>query len=455
MLIQTINPTTQRVLGNYSLLSEQEVLSKIDAADVCYRQWRKTSLSVRSQLMYALADLIDERKHALASLMADEMGKPVSSGVIEVEKCVWICRHYAEHAATYLAINSIDTEMRKSFVCYEPLGVVLGVMPWNFPVWQVFRYAVPTLMAGNATLLKHASICSGTGMAIEALFREAGFPEHLFMQLIMDANEVVKVIAHKKISAVTFTGSEQAGSLVASQAGRYLKKSVLELGGNDPYLVLEDADTALAACCIVKSRLNNCGQVCIAAKRVIVVDSQFDDLLKKIISEIKRYVSGDPHDPLTSLGPMARDDLRQALHQQVVDSCRKGANLVLGGEIPLTQGYYYPPTVLTDVKPGMPAFDEELFGPVIALIRVADEPQAIALANQTSYGLGAAIFTQDLVRAEHIARYEIEAGICFVNGQVTSDPRLPFGGIKRSGYGRELAKEGILEFVNTKTVCIK
>ena len=309
-------------------------------------------------------------------------------------------------------------------------------------------------MAGNAAMLKHAPIVTGSGQVIAALFLDAGFPLHLFQSVILSDALVADVIAHEKIAAVTLTGSERAGSIVASEAARYLKKSVLELGGNDPYLVLFDADVAHAAQCIVTSRLNNSGQVCIAAKRVIVVNEVKEALLKQIMARIGAYRMGDPMDPATTLGPMARNDLRDGLHQQVMASIAKGAQLVLGGEIPEGNGYYYPPTVLTDVEPGMPAFDDELFGPVISIIAAKDEAEAIVLANQSRYGLGAAVFSNDVARATRIATEDIDVGSCFVNTWVSSDPRLPFGGIKCSGFGRELSKEGILEFMNVKTVLI-
>ena len=404
--------------------------------------------------MLRLANLLREKQDVYAKLMSCEMGKPITSGKAEIEKCAWVCEHYAEHAETYLASHEVQIDKKKSFVCYQPLGIVFAIMPWNFPFWQVFRFAVPTIMAGNAAILKHAPISTGTGNAIAELFMEAGFPEYLFQHFILDNDMAATVIAHEKIVAVTLTGSERAGSIVAANAAKHVKKAVLELGGNDPYVVLSDADLDLAANCIVTSRLNNTGQVCIAAKRIIAVQEIEDALTAKIVKLTKEYQLGDPLDPKTKLGPMAREDLREGLHQQVLASVKKGARVLLGGDIPKRKGYYYPPTILTNVCPGMPAFDEELFGPVIAIIKAKDESEAIALANQSQYGLGAAVFTRDLARGEQIATHEIEVGCCFVNGFVASDPRLPFGGIKHSGFGRELAREGILEFVNVKTVVV-
>ena len=339
-------------------------------------------------------------------------------------------------------------------VCHNPLGIIFGIMPWNFPFWQVFRFAVPTIMAGNAAVLKHAPISTGTGNKIEELFTLAGFPSSLFQHFIVENEGASRVIEHPYVAAITLTGSERAGRSVAAQAGKNLKKSVLELGGCDPYLVLEDADLNKAAQSIVISRLNNTGQVCIAAKRVIVIHTVEKKLVELITHHMSLFNTGDPLDPKVKLGPMARKDLRNTLQLQVEKSLKQGAKLLGGGIIPEGKGFYYPPTLLTNVKPGMPAFDEELFGPVISICSAKDEQEAILLANSGEYGLGAAVFTTDLERGERIATHEIDSGACFVNAFVASDPRLPFGGIKHSGYGRELSKEGILEFVNTKTIVV-
>lgn len=454
MAIQTVNPVTEKIINTYITYSKSQISACIDAAELSFRVWRTTEFEQRSARMLVLADLLKKQQHELAELMALEMGKPVSAGIDEIKKCVWVCRHFADHAQDYLAPRQIDTEMGKTKVCYQPLGIIFAIMPWNFPFWQVFRFAAPTIMAGNAAILKHASICTGTGMKIAELFLEAGFPDHLFQHFILDNDLAADVIAHNKIRAVTLTGSDNAGRIVGAQAASHLKKTVMELGGNDPYIVLEDADIDLAARCIVESRMKNTGQVCIAAKRVIVVPEAQDELLKKIIENISQYSMGDPLDATTNFGPMARQDLRQTLHKQVVKSKEKGAEILLGGVIPNGKGFYYPPTVLSGVKPGMPAFDDELFGPVIAMITANNENHAIKLANQSRYGLGAAVFTRDLERGEHIATQDIEVGSCFVNEFVSSDPRIPFGGIKQSGFGRELSREGILEFVNVKTVRI-
>ncbi len=454
MKIQTINPATEEVLQNYSLYKQEKVTDLIEAAHVCYQSWRKTDFKTRQQLMHTLATLLRLKSDEFATLMACEMGKPVSAGKAEILKCAWVCEHYADNAENYLASKIIKTEHHKSMVSYQPKGVVFAIMPWNYPFWQVFRFAAPTIMAGNSAILKHAPISTGSGNAIAALFIEAGFPPYLFQHFILDNALAATVIAHDKIVGVTLTGSEQAGSIVAANAASHLKKAVLELGGNDPYVILSDADLTQAAQCIVTSRLSNSGQVCIAAKRIIAVREISDELTNLIIQLVKGYQLGDPLDPTTTFGPMARQDLRSNVHRQVQDSITKGAHLLVGGVIPQRRGFYYPPTILTNVKPGMPAFDDELFGPVISIIVADDETQAIQLANQSKYGLGAAVFTRNLARGEQIATYEIDAGSCFVNGFVTSDPRLPFGGIKRSGFGRELSQEGILEFVNIKTIVI-
>ena len=454
MKIQTINPATEQLLMEYDCLSDDAINSKIDAGHNAYLSWKNTPFIKRKGLMLQLAHLLEKNKEDLAHLMSQEMGKPITAGKAEIDKCTWVCEHYAEHAESYLASRAIETEMKTARVCYRPLGIVFGIMPWNFPFWQVFRFAVPTIMAGNAALLKHAPISSGTGNRIELLFKEADFPSNLFQHMIIDNEGASKVIENPYVSGVTLTGSERAGSSVASQAGKYLKKSVLELGGSDPYLILEDADIDLAAHSIVASRLNNSGQVCIAAKRVIVVNAIEKALTQKIMEHITSYKMGNPLDPKTNLGPLARKDLRDNLHNQVEKSIKQGAKLLLGGIIPEGKGFYYPPTVLTDIKPGMAAFDEELFGPVISICSVENEEEGISYANNGKYGLGAAVFTRNVQKGERIASNDIEAGVCFVNSFVASDPRLPFGGIKHSGYGRELSREGILEFVNTKTIAI-
>ncbi|WP_419418713.1 NAD-dependent succinate-semialdehyde dehydrogenase [Legionella sp. D16C41] len=455
MAIQTINPVTEEVLKSYAEHDEAAMNQLIEQGYMAFKEWRRVPFAERRLLMSNLVNLLQAKKEALSKIITQEMGKPIRQSEAEIEKCTWVCQYYAEHAEEFLKPRTVQTEMSKTFVAHEPIGVILAIMPWNFPFWQVFRFAAPTIMAGNAAILKHAPNSIGAGDAIAQLFSEAGFLPHLFQHAILDNETTAKAIAHPKIAALSFTGSEKTGRLVAGLAASNLKKSVLELGGNDPYLILADADIELAAQNILASRLNNCGQVCIAAKRIIVEEAIEDELVAKILELLPNYITGDPANPATKLGPMARKDLRDTLHKQVIESINKGAVLITGGKIPSGKGYYYPPTVLTNVTPGMPAFDEELFGPVIAIIRCKGQEEGIALANNSRYGLAAAVFTSDLEQGEKIAKNDINTGVCFVNAFVASDPRVPFGGVKFSGYGRELSREGILEFVNTKTISIK
>ncbi|HXV87089.1 MAG TPA: NAD-dependent succinate-semialdehyde dehydrogenase, partial [Gemmatimonadales bacterium] len=379
-------------------------------------------------------------------------GKPLAQGAAEAEKCAWVCDYYAEHAARFLAPESASTDAARSYIAFQPLGVVLAIMPWNFPFWQVFRFAAPALMAGNAGVLKHASNVCGCALAIEAVFQEAGFPPHLFQALLVGSAQVPRIIQHPLVRAVTLTGSTPAGRAVAAEAGFAVKKTVLELGGSDPYLVLQDADLDLAVQTCVTSRLINGGQSCIAAKRFIVVRPVLKAFTERFVDVMRRKRMGDPFEAGVDLGPQARADLRDQLHRQVRRSVKRGARVLLGG----TKGRaaFYPPTVLDRVRPGMPAYDQELFGPVAAIIEARSEAHAIQIANHSSFGLGAAVFTRDVARGERIARDHLDAGSCFVNALVKSDPRLPFGGIKESGYGRELAAFGIREFVNVKTVWV-
>ncbi|HXG27549.1 MAG TPA: NAD-dependent succinate-semialdehyde dehydrogenase, partial [Nevskiales bacterium] len=405
--------------------------------------------------MLALAQRLRARREDCAALMTAEMGKPIAAARAEIDKCAWVCEYYAAHAQQMLAPEPVATEAERSFVAFNPLGVILAVMPWNFPFWQVFRFAAPALMAGNAALLKHASNVTGCALLIEELVREAGFPEHLFRTLLIGSRQVEAVIAHSRVMAVTLTGSEAAGRAVARAAGECLKKTVLELGGSDAYIVLEDADLEVAVNACVAARLVNTGQSCIAAKRFIVVAPVLEEFERRVVAKMQAAVMGDPRDEKTQLGPLARVDLREQLHEQVQLSLGRGARLLLGGEIPDGPGAFYPATVLTDVQPGMPAHDEELFGPVAAIIPVHDQAEALRVANDSDFGLGAAVFTRDLARGEQLAAEAIEAGFVAVNDFVRSDPRLPFGGIKLSGYGRELSHFGIREFVNIKSVYVK
>ncbi len=427
----------------------------IAQAHDAFLSWRQTSLAERAHRMHQAAKLLRDQATAYALIMAQEMGKPVKDGRAEVEKCAWVCDFYAEQAAQFLMPEVVETEASRSFVTFQPLGVILAVMPWNFPFWQVFRFAAPALMAGNAGVLKHASNVPGCALAIAEVFRRTGFPEHLFATLLIGSAQVDAVIEHPLVKAVTLTGSTPAGQAVASKAGAMVKKTVLELGGSDPYIILADADIEASVRTCATSRLINSGQSCIAAKRFIVVESIREQVEARFVTEMQTTRMGDPLAEDTTMGPLARHDLRDDVHQQVQASIAKGAHCLLGGTIPEGPGAFYPPTVLTHVRKGMPAYDEELFGPVAAIIAVPDEAEAIRVANDSSFGLGAAVFTQDKAKGERLAAQELEAGCCFVNTFVRSDPRLPFGGVKTSGYGRELSHYGIKEFVNIKTVYVQ
>ncbi|MHA1214080.1 MAG: NAD-dependent succinate-semialdehyde dehydrogenase [Candidatus Hodarchaeales archaeon] len=454
-MIKVINPATGELVKEYKEMTPQEVDEILTSVDEEQKKWRKTTFEHRKKLMLKAAKILREKKNEYAKLMAIEMGKPIQGGRSEVEKCAWVCEYYAENAERFLSPELIETDASKSYIAYNPLGVVLAVMPWNFPFWQVLRFAAPALMAGNGGVLKHASNVPGCALAIEEVFRFAGFPKNIFRTLLIGSKQVDRVIENPVIKAVTLTGSGAAGRAVASKAGQMLKKTVLELGGSDPYIVLEDANIEEAVLTCVTSRLINSGQSCIAAKRFIVVKSVLKKFEELYVYHMKGQKMGDPLREDTMVGPQARIDLRDELHKQVQESIKQGARLLLGGEIPEGNGAYYPPTVLTDVKEGMPAYNEEFFGPVAAIIPVEDENVAIRVANDSVFGLGASIITNDVEKGERIARDELEAGAAFVNGYVRSDPRLPFGGIKESGYGRELSYLGIREFVNIKTVWIK
>lgn len=452
---KSINPFNGETVNTYESHSEKGVEKIINATDKCWHHWRETGFAHRSQLMKNAATILKSRKQELARLMALEMGKMINEGISEIEKCAWVCEYYAENAENFLENEIIPTEAEKSYVSYRPLGVILAVMPWNFPFWQVFRFAAPTLMAGNTAVLKHASNVPGCALAIEDVFREAGFPENVFRTLLIGSKQVEAAIKHRAIKAVTLTGSTPAGKSVATIAGRELKKCVLELGGSDPYLILEDADLGEAAKKCAAGRLLNSGQSCIGAKRFIVLDEVYGHFMEHFVHEMNAAQFGDPTDEESTMGPLARTDLRDELHQQVLDSVALGAEIVLGAEIPQRKGAFYPPTILENIKPGMPAYDEELFGPVASVIRVKDEKEAIKVANDTVFGLGAAVFTKNLKRGERIAEFELQAGTCSVNDFVKSDPRLPFGGIGESGFGRELSSHGIKEFMNVKTVVVR
>lgn len=450
--METINPATGEALKEYELMDESALDQIVKEASNVQESWRRRSFDERAGLLRKVAEILEDRKSEFAELMAREMGKPLSQGESESEKCAWVCEYYADHAEEFLSNEIINSDADKSYVTFNPLGTVLAIMPWNFPFWQLFRFAAPALMAGNAAILKHSSNTTGCALAIEGVIHEAGIPESLFRTVIADKDHTQELIEHTGIAAVTLTGSTRAGKAVASKAGSQLKKAVLELGGSDPYVILSDADIEKAAETCVTSRLINSGQSCIAAKRFIVVEDIYDDFLDAVTDRMLLKQMGDPFDSSTDIGPMAREDLRDELHEQVQESIEKGAECVLGGKIPDRDGAYYPATILTNISKGMPAYDDELFGPVASVIKVKDEKEAIKVANDTDFGLGAAIFSEDIGHAEKIAAEELQAGCCFINAFVKSDPRLPFGGIKQSGFGRELSHFGIKEFVNIKTV---
>ena len=451
--MNSINPVDGSLVATYDRTTPAEVAQHIQTAHELQMAWGQTEVSVRTEPLLRLADILETKSDELAVLIATEMGKPVSQGRAEAEKCAWACRYYAEEAEGILADQPIATE-RTSYVAYRPLGVVLAVMPWNFPLFQVIRFAAPALMAGNAAILKHASNVTGCALVIDEMFVEAGFPDGLFRTVVVPSSGVAEIIDNTLIRAISLTGSDAAGRAVASRAGSRLKKTVLELGGADPYLILEDADIDLAVEACAKGRLINGGQSCIAAKRFIVHESVADEFTEKLAAAMEAYTIGDPLDPATMIGPMARVDLRDELHDQVRRSTELGAVIVTGGKIPSGPGAFYPVTVLSNVQPNMPVYSEETFGPVASIIAVSTEEEAIEVANDSVFGLGAAVFTRDIARGERIARDRLEAGSCFVNAFVASDPRLPFGGVKESGYGRELSHMGMREFVNAKTVVV-
>jgi len=453
--MKTINPATGETIKEYELMDDEEISSIIKNADAAQQQWAKKSFRERAKILNRIAAALEDQKEEVAELMAREMGKPLPQGQSEAEKCAWVCEYYAEHAADFLQDESIQTDASESFVTFPPLGTVLAIMPWNFPFWQLFRFGAPALMAGNAAVLKHAPNVTGCALKIESILHEAGIPETLFRTIIADIDQTQQVIENNHIQAVTLTGSVRAGKAVAKKAGGELKKTVLELGGSDPSIILKDADLEKTAESCVNSRLNNSGQSCIAAKRFIVVQDVYDDFLNAVKKKMEIHRMGDPlRDENINIGPIAREDLRDELHEQVAKSIDAGAVCLMGGKIPERKGFFYPPTILENVQRGMPAYEEELFGPVASFIQVSGEEEAINIANDTSYGLGASVYSENVEHAREIAAKKLHAGCCFVNDFVKSDPRLPFGGIKNSGYGRELSYYGIKEFVNKKTVYV-
>lgn len=453
--IITINPATEEILGEYIEFNDNEINNKIELSQATFNVWSKESIETRCKYLQKVADELKKDKQSLGTLITKEMGKPISQAIAEIEKCAWVCRYYAENASEQLADLPIQTEYAKSYVSFISLGPILAIMPWNFPFWQVFRFAAPNIAAGNTAILKHSRNTMGCAIEIENIFRRSGLPEGVFVNLVIGSNRVSKIIEDNRIKAVTLTGSTPVGREVAKISGFNLKKNVLELGGSDPYIVLNDAPLEKTVKTCVQARLINNGQSCIAAKRFIVEKDISSDFIDLFIAEMRNKTIGNPLDSNTDIGPLAREDLRLDLHSQVMRSVSGGAELLLGGTITKGTGYFYPPTVMTKVNPGMAVFDEETFGPVAAIIEAKDEKDAIELANRSSFGLGAALFTADIEKGNYIAKNQLQAGCCFVNDFVKSDPRLPFGGIKDSGYGRELSIFGIREFVNIKTVCVK
>ena len=450
--MNSINPATGETIETYEEHDDGQVDDRLSNAESTFETFRDWSVTERESTLAAVAALLRERTDEYATLMTREMGKPIAQARAEVEKCAWVCDHYAEHAGRYLQDEQHPSPPGSTVkTIHEPLGPVLAIMPWNFPFWQVFRFAAPYVTAGNVGLLKHASNVPGCALAIEEVFRDAGFPDGAFQTLLIPSDSVDAVISDERVKAVTLTGSGPAGRAVASTAGENLKKTVLELGGSDPYVVLDDADIEAAASTGAWARNLNGGQSCIAAKRFVVHDTVYESFTERFVAEIESFTVGDPMDEKTDIGPLARQDLLEGIHEQVTESVDAGATVLTGGEPLEHDGAYYPPTVLADVPPGCPVDAEEVFGPVAPIYRVSDEDAAIEKANETEFGLGASIWTADLERGERLAG-RIEAGCTYVNELVKSDPRVPFGGVKDSGYGRELSKAGITEFVNRKTV---
>jgi len=452
--MESRNPTTGETIRSYDEHDAAEVERRLARAFEAWTSWRRASFDERATLLGRAAELLDAEKNELGRLMTLEMGKPLRAAITEAEKCAWVCRYYAENGARFLADDHVETEAELSWVRYEPLGPVLAIMPWNFPFWQVFRFAAPTLTAGNTGLLKHASNVPGCALAIEDLLRRAGFPNGVFQTLLVGSDAVDAILQDERVRAATLTGSEGAGRAVGASAGRALKKTVLELGGSDPFVVMPSADVDAAIGTAVQARIVNNGQSCIAAKRFIVHESIFDRFLAGFVARMCALRIGDPLDEATDIGPLATEQIRDGLHAQVRASVEAGARLLTGGEPLDGPGWFYPPTVLADAPAGSPARADELFGPVATVLRARDVDEAIGLANETGFGLGAAAWTTDTDERDRFAR-ELDAGMVFINAMVASDPRLPFGGVKRSGYGRELGRHGIREFVNVKAVSIQ
>jgi len=454
MAIQTINPVDNQLVESFVEYTSHQVVKIIENAHSEFLNWREKSFSERRALMLNVANVLRSNKKKWAEIMTIEMGKPISQAIGEVEKCAWVCEYYAENAQSFLSEEIIQTDASKSYVRFDPIGIVLAVMPWNYPFWQVLRFAAPALMAGNVAILKHASNVPMSALAIEEVFKEAGFPKNVFSTLLIGSKQVENVIKNPFVRAVTLTGSEPAGKAIASSSGKVLKKTVMELGGSDPFIILKDANIEEAIEVGVTARILNNGQSCIAAKRFIMEEEIADEFETGFVQRIKKLVIGDPIDPKTELGPIAREDLLEELDWQVKETVKHGGKILTGGERVDREGAFYQPTVLSNVKKGMLAYSEELFGPVAIMIRAKNEAEAIDIANDTPFGLGASIWTEDIRKAEILTR-QIDSGAVFINEMVKSDPRMPFGGIKTSGYGRELSHYGIKEFVNIKSVWVK
>lgn len=455
MGIATINPATGEKIKTFEPLTDAEIEAKLAAAEAAYKKYRYLPFEQKAQWLNAAADILEKRKAEFAKMMTIEMGKTFKSAVAEAEKCALVCRYYAEKAPEFLANVPAQTDASESFVAYHPLGIILAVMPWNFPFWQVFRFAAPALMAGNVGILKHASNVPQCALAIQEIFQHAGFPEGVFQTLLIGASQVAKIVEDDRVQAATLTGSEHAGASLAANCGKQIKKTVLELGGSDPFIVMESADLDAAVATGVTARMMNNGQSCIAAKRFLVAEAIADEFEQRMAEKINALRVGDPMNLETDIGPLATPPILQELDDLVQACISKGARVVTGGSrLADRAGNFYAPTLLTDLPPGSPAYSEEFFGPVALLFRVKGIDEAIALANSTSFGLGASAWTTDAAERDRFIK-ELEAGAVFINGLVKSDPRVPFGGIKRSGYGRELSIQGIHEFVNVKTVWIK
>ncbi|MGP9544592.1 NAD-dependent succinate-semialdehyde dehydrogenase [Psychrobacter sp. AOP7-B1-25] len=451
--ITTINPTTGEEISNYSYMSNDEVNKIVDASHNAFLEWRIVSHEERGRVIKSIGDKLMEYKEELSKLMTEERGKLYSQSMEEIDLCKAICDYTAENGVASLADDVRDIEsMKKGLVTYQPIGIIYGMQPWNFPAYQVFRYTIANLMAGNSVLLKHASNVTGSGLLIEKILHESELPNDLFRTIIIDHDQSEELIGNDKVRGVTLTGSDSAGALVGQQAAKAIKKAVLELGSNDAFIVLEDADIDIAVETCTQARLINNGETCVAAKRFIVVDSVYDEFRKRIVEKFEGTKAGDPMDDSSDIGPLARADLQEQLHEQVEQSVAKGATIAVGGKVPEGKGSFYPATILENVEKGQPAYDDELFGPVASLIRAKDEDDAMRIANDSRYGLGGAIFSKDEEKAVRLAREQFDTGMVYINGYGLANPALPFGGVKNSGYGREHGGFGVKEFVNIKAV---